>query len=62
MKIEKGNNVRRNDESLWEQQVNNSSLQADRFAVPATTATIYMTHVALRRKYFQKKPINVLQN
>lgn len=46
MKIEKGNSVRRNDESLWERQVNNSSLQADRIAVPATTATIYMTRVA----------------
>lgn len=62
MKIEKGNSVRRNDESLWERQVNNSSLQADRIAVPATTATIYMTRVASWRKYFQKKQINALQN
>lgn len=44
MKIEKGNNVRRNDGSLWDRQVNNSSLRADWFAVPAAIATIYIMH------------------
>lgn len=55
MKIEKGNNVRQNNESLWERQVNNSSLQADRFAVPATIATIYITHAVSSRKYLLKE-------
>lgn len=50
IKIEKGNHVRQNDGSLWERQVNNSSLQADRFAVPATIATIYITHTVSWRK------------
>lgn len=44
MKIEKGNNVSQNDGSLWERHVNNSGLEADRFAVSVTIATIYITH------------------
>lgn len=48
MKTENGNYVCSNG---GERQINTSGLQADRFAVPATIATIYITHAMLGQKY-----------
>lgn len=56
MKIENGNYVCSND---GEWRINNSGLQADRFAVPATIATICIAREKLGRKYFQRKKINI---
>lgn len=63
IKIEKGNGVRRNDESLRERRVDNSSLQADRFAVPARNCyNLHDTCGVVKGNIFQKKQINALQN
>lgn len=55
MKIEKGYGTHHNDRSLWVWQINNPSLQADRFAVPATIATIYIVHNSVVKEKFSKK-------